>query len=132
VCANEGPGSNGYTLGDYRDATAGIVSARVAAGDCQLHVVRGETLTTLVDLSDGAHLNVPGAARFAAALAGTLGAPWGDFDADGTWDVDDWVLLAGCLTGPDTPGTGACDGADRDCDGDVDLAEVAAFQVQWR
>jgi len=132
TCSYEGPGSQGYTLGDYRDAIVGIVATRQAAGDCHLHLVRGEDLTTLADLSDGTHLSVPGAASFANALAGVIGAPWGDFDQDGTWDAEDWGLFAGCLAGPDTtPPAGTCDGCDYDCDADVDLVELAAFQQRF-
>ncbi len=131
ACSGEGPGSNGYTLDDYRDAIAGIVAARQATGDCHLHLVRGEELTTLADLSDGAHLSVPGAARFADELNGVIGAAWGDLDYDGTWGAGDFALLAGCLTGPDAqPAAGTCDDADYDCDCDVDLHEIAALQVR--
>ena len=129
TCSYEGPGSNGYTLDDYRDAIAAIVATRQAAGDCHLQLVRGEELTTLADLSDGAHLSVAGAASFAAELAGVIEPPWGDVNNDGAWDVDDWQLFADCLTGPDvTPTAGSCEDLDFDCDADVDMHEFAAFQ----
>lgn len=121
-----------YTLDEYRDAIADIVGARQSMGDCHLHLIRAEELTTPADLSDGAHLSVPGAARFAAELANIIGPAWGDFDQDGNWGAGDWAPLADCLTGPDTvPPAGPCDGYDYDCDADVDLREIAAFQAKF-
>jgi lysophospholipase L1-like esterase len=131
--ASEGPGANGYTLDDYRDALASLVASRQAAGDCHLHLVRGEDLTTLGDLTDGAHFSVAGAAQFAGALAGWVGPPWGDTSDDGAWTAQDWPGLADCLTGPGlSPPPGTCEGLDLDCDLDVDLAELAAFQRRVR
>ena len=132
TCSYEGPGSNGYTLDDYRGAIANVVAARQAAGDCHMHLVHGEALTTLADLTDGTHLSVPGAAHFADELRNVIDSPWGDFDHDGSWSVDDWTMLASCLAGPNvTPPAGACDGFDYDCDGDVDLQEFAALQIRF-
>jgi lysophospholipase L1-like esterase len=131
--ASEGPGSNGYTLDDYRDAIAALVATRQAAGDCHLHLIRGEDLTALADLSDGVHFSVAGAERFAASLAGLVGPAWGDFDNDGAWSAEDWPLLAGCVTGPGaTLPPDICQGMDLDCDQDVDLTELAAFQRHVR
>ena len=52
---------------------------------------------------------------------------FGDLDADGDVDLDDWALFAPCITGP-TPGgiiyTDDCRAADVDADGDVDLADA--------
>jgi lysophospholipase L1-like esterase len=126
---SEGPGSNGYTLDDYRDAINTLVAARQATGDCNLHLIHGEDLTTLADLADGAHFSVAGAERFATSLAGLVGPAWGDFDEDGLWTAEDWQLLAGCISGPGvTPPLGVCEGVDLDCDQDVDLTELAVFQ----
>ena len=129
VCAAEDSAKDGYTLDDYRTALATLVAARQAAGDCNLHLIRGEELTTIDDLSDGAHFSVAGAANFATELANVIGPPWGDLDANGVWNAADWLLLADCISGPEICApAGACEEADRDCDGDVDLHEFAAFQ----
>ncbi len=60
----------------------------------------------------------------------------GDFDEDGDVDVEDYALLAPCITGPDLPTTLACRQCDGDLDGDVDLNDVAEFlydlSVFWR
>jgi lysophospholipase L1-like esterase len=129
ACGSEGPGSNGYTLYDYRDAVADIVAARQAAGDCHLHLIHGDSLTTLADLADGAHFSVAGAARFAAQLADVIGAPWGDINADGVWNAADGQILAACLSGPAaTPSAETCEALDVDCDSDVDLREFWALQ----
>ena len=115
------------------DALASLVASRRAAGDCHLHLVRGEDLTTLADLTDGAHFSVAGAAQFAGSLSGWIGPPWGDTNDDGAWTAQDWPGLADCLTGPGlSPPPGTCEGLDLDCDLDVDLAELAAFQRRVR
>ncbi len=132
TCNCEGPGGNGYTLDDYREAIATIVATRRAAGDCHLHLLRGEDLTTLADLTDGTHLSVAGAAAFASELAGMIPAPWGDFDNDGTRGPADWQGLLDCLAGPDTPAPpGPCEALDVDCDTDLDLHEVLALQQRY-
>ena len=51
---------------------------------------------------------------------------FGDLDADGDVDLDDWALLAPCITGPTSGGiiyADDCRAADVDADGDVDLAD---------
>ena len=131
VVGSEGPVSHRYTLSEYREAIASIVTTRQAAGDCNLHLLRGENLTTVADLTDGAHLSVAGAANFAAGLNGLIGPPWGDFNADAAWDAADWLLFESCISGPGmTPPAGACDDGDHDCDADVDLHEVAELQLR--
>jgi hypothetical protein len=53
-----------------------------------------------------------------------------DFDAngDGSVDLDDYNMLAGCFLGPNVdPGSLCLEDFDDDFDGDVDLADVDAF-----
>lgn len=70
-----------------------------------------------------------------ASVTVALTAPLpGDLDGDGQVDSDDFVLLAGCMAGPDNPRPPDCleenfAAADLDSDGDVDLADFAIFQV---
>lgn len=60
----------------------------------------------------------------------------GDFDDDGDVDIEDYALLAPCITGPNQPTTTACRPFDGDLDGDVDLNDVAEFLLDmslfWR
>ncbi len=51
-----------------------------------------------------------------------------DLDNDGDVDLDDFAILADCLTGPDVPTTPGCEAADLHADSDVDLADFATFQ----
>ena len=63
----------------------------------------------------------------------------GNFDADDDVDLGDFAMLADCLSGPELPPmptapecADACLRAfDSNLDGDVDLADVAAFQRQF-
>ena len=56
----------------------------------------------------------------------------GDLDADGDADLDDFILLADCLAGPQIPPPGGCPPeADLDTDGDMDLEDYAAFQIAY-
>jgi hypothetical protein len=56
----------------------------------------------------------------------------GDFDHDGSVDVEDLAVLAQCLAGPGNPNVGCTPEGfaetDLDTDGDVDLADYAMFQ----
>jgi len=46
--------------------------------------------------------------------------------------LDDFVLFADCLNGPDSaPGGGCTVEADLDGDGDVDLGDFAFFQAHF-
>lgn len=52
----------------------------------------------------------------------------GDLDSDGDIDVDDFVILANCLDGPDVAPAFGCDRADLTTDNDVDVADFTEFQ----
>lgn len=53
----------------------------------------------------------------------------GDADCDGDIGPSDWLVLAGCLLGPDAaPGASCLDAFDADHDVDADLRDAAAFQ----
>ncbi|GJM24739.1 MAG: hypothetical protein DHS20C16_11540 [Phycisphaerae bacterium] len=52
----------------------------------------------------------------------------GDCDADGDADIDDHVILDGCLTNPDQAFGVGCACLDFDADGDVDLRDFSLFQ----
>jgi len=62
--------------------------------------------------------------------------PPGDLDFDGDIDFDDFTSFETCMTGPREPGTAAltapgCELLDFDSDWDVDLADVALFQLAF-
>jgi len=52
----------------------------------------------------------------------------GDLDGDFDVDSDDFVLFAGCLTGPDILPSADCVVADLMLDNDVDVGDFAEFQ----
>jgi hypothetical protein len=52
----------------------------------------------------------------------------GDLDADGDVDLDDFLLLAACLTDPGTVYPPGCEAADLNTDGIADLADFSLFQ----
>ncbi len=54
--------------------------------------------------------------------------PFGDLDGDGDADLDDFPLMAACLSGPAVPAPNGCAATDLDADNDVDVADVAVFQ----
>jgi len=55
----------------------------------------------------------------------------GDLDSDHDVDLDDYYHFRKCRSGPDTVLAEDCEYADFECDGDVDLADVAFFQVAF-
>lgn len=62
---------------------------------------------------------------------GTIPPPCcpGDLTGDDRVALDDLGKLVGCLAGPSGGAEGACQCADLDGDNDIDLGDVAAFQV---
>jgi len=57
---------SGVTVDEVRNGVAGIVNARIAAGDTHLHLVHGEDNSDVTFLSDAVHFTETGAAEFAA------------------------------------------------------------------
>ncbi len=55
----------------------------------------------------------------------------GDGNADGTIDLNDYVLFAECMAGPGVPTDLACSLFDFDADDDVDAWDFAEFQVDF-
>ena len=56
----------------------------------------------------------------------------GDRDLDGDVDLDDFVWISSCGTGPQTPARVECLDFDFDFDDDVDLKDIAEFQRVFR
>jgi hypothetical protein len=52
----------------------------------------------------------------------------GDCDDDGDADLDDYAQFPGCLSGPGVPYDPACECADSNSDGAIDLRDFAALQ----
>lgn len=61
-----------YSLDQLREVQRTCVAQRQHAGDAQLHVLRGETLSQGAALIDGIHLGIDGAAAYAGTLAAAL------------------------------------------------------------
>jgi hypothetical protein len=62
-----------------------------------------------------------------AALQGFVA----DLDDDGDVDLDDFLVFAGCMSGPGAGCPGGCEAADLDGDDDVDLGDFSVFQQQF-
>jgi hypothetical protein len=60
------------------------------------------------------------------------GSPWGDFDGDTEFRLNDLPDVADCTTGPDEATSVGCDCADANADGHTDLADFAALQNRFR
>ena len=54
----------------------------------------------------------------------------GEINCDGVLDLADYSALADCLTGPDVEVSFACELADLDTDGDVDLRDYQRLGVR--
>ncbi len=103
--------------------------------DQSLPSLRGDTGEMKVTVADQTNIDFtrptfPDANRNynARALTYLILLP-GDANSDGVVDQTDYILFAGCMTGPDNGpvGTG-CDVFDFDLDDDVDLEDFAVFQ----
>ncbi|MHC4089909.1 MAG: hypothetical protein ACYSVY_06465 [Planctomycetota bacterium] len=66
---------------------------------------------------------------FAACVTGPLILAPADYDGDGDVDLDDYAAVYPCLTGPGVPAGPGCEDKDLNQDNDVDLGDVAAFDV---
>ncbi len=55
----------------------------------------------------------------------------GDMDGSGAVDLADFGSAAPCLSGPGRSWTTSCSCIDADFDGDIDLFDVAAFQIRF-
>ena len=55
----------------------------------------------------------------------------GDFDGDGHTDFDDFAELTVCLAGPDQGVPTGCECVDVVSDGQINLADFAAFQTLY-
>jgi hypothetical protein len=85
----------------------------------------------LPDGIDAAHVSIVTDADNVVFQGPYSPALLGDYDADGDIDLDDYVALPDCLTGPDVPATVLCTLFDFNEDADVDLMDVADFQVEF-
>ena len=54
-----------------------------------------------------------------------------DFDRDGDVDLEDYEILAACLTGPGGQVTPECLACDLDGDADADLIDFGKFEVDF-
>jgi hypothetical protein len=55
----------------------------------------------------------------------------GDFDGDADVDIDDYVIVHDCLTGPEGGILPDCGPVDLGGDDDVDIHDLAAFQLAF-
>jgi hypothetical protein len=97
-------------------------------GTLELSGAAGQPDTDATLTMTGTTLSLTGG--FWAGVTTTAPIP-GDCTGDGVVDLDDFEIIAPCLTGPDISIAVGCDCADLDGDGDSDLADFAAFQREF-
>jgi len=56
---------------------------------------------------------------------------FGDFDGNHGVDAADFKQMSDCLTAPGGPLPAGCEAKDFDLDGDVDLLDIASFQIEF-
>jgi len=114
------------------------VAAAAAAGEYEIvrySVDSGAGVSIGDDFELRGTIGQPDAGDLASGSFGLFGGYWfgcvpGDGDCDGDVDLDDYVALANCLTGPQGgPMSPQCAVFDFDRDGDVDLLDFAEFQT---
>jgi len=110
----------------YADLDGGLIfSARV-----RIWRPAGLTGAAFTDTVNG----VAAGTATAGAADGCTGftcRPRGDLDSDHDVDRDDYYRFRHCFSGPNTELAWDCEYADSECDGDVDLADVASFQAAF-
>jgi subtilisin family serine protease len=127
---NGGLGLSGCGTSASTPIAAGIAGLGWSANPCLApQEVELRLLSGCVDLAAPGNDTIWGWGRV-DSFGAVLGASsCGDCDGDGSVDTDDWLTLATCLAGPDQPMPADCWCADLGRDGDVDLADFAAFQL---
>ncbi len=98
---------------------------RLTGGSLELSGTIGQPDTDSSLTMNGPTLSLTGG--FWAGVPETVSVP-GDCTGDRVVDLDDFELIAPCLTGPGIIITVDCDCADLDGDDDSDLADFAVFQ----
>ncbi len=144
IGVSDGTGSD-YTLSQYNNSTS-LTNANSMLLKIPDHMPAGMALST-----DGVLSGAPEAAgtfepviRITDSLGRwdehafllNVGAPIGDYDADGDIDLSDLAVLVDCHFGPEatpapvlpTTAASCLTAFDFDGDGDVDLQDVAAFE----
>ncbi len=104
--------------GDYRLTSA---SLGIDAGDPNLNPPAGS------------EFDLDGHARILCSRVdmGAYESGLGDADCDSDVDVNDFDTLLDCVSGADVNAASGCEPFDSDGDGDVDWADVAAFQLAF-
>ena len=113
---------NGYYVVTLIPATAGGASYSVSASSDLCSAVNAPSVV----------VTAGGITRHDFTLCPTFAGP-GDMDADGDIDFNDFNLLLFCHQGPDNTYAGGsfCLNGDADFDDDIDLDDLAAFQLVY-
>jgi len=119
----------------------GVGDACETAPDLSWHTIDGggATFSSGGQFRVGATIGQPDAGVLAGGEFELVGGFWaaatlevpspGDFNGDGSVDLEDFEVLSDCLTGPGLELGIDCSGADVDGDGDVDLLDFANLQA---